>query len=107
MNLDAYAEQMKTIREVIREHGGLLTQQAFDVEFQGWHRTIQHGVKIPTRTKRPFPLFRLDNDTPILGGLGSGYHSWASWLDLLQHMVSGGLITQTGLEGNITYSLPE
>ena len=105
VNLDAYTDPMGTICEVIREHGGALTQQEFDAEFCSWNHTILHGMNIPVQTKRPFPLLAFEDDTPILGDSYSGM--WGKWLDLLQHMEANGKITSEGQPPNVVYKISE
>ena len=107
MRLYAYAKQMEVIREVIRKYGGELTQQDFDEEFCGFQRQIFHGLGVPVQGKHSFGPVCLGDDTPLLGEVFSGHHSWAMWLDLLQHMAAQGMITSEGRPPNLVYKVTE
>ena len=96
MNLDAYAEPMETLCEVIRKHGGELHQSEFDCEF-----SIRNN---------PTPTICFAHDTPIVGthsGLGTHCGVVAWWLDLIQHMAAEGMIVSEGQPPDLSYRISE
>ena len=109
-----YAPQCEELLEVIRQHGGTLTQDEFDKEFGDYIKVERDwteeeiesgeitGVRCVerTRNKRRFPI------TPetgfILGDRRSRH--WGKWLHLLQLMAEIGVVAISGTAPNVAYS---
>lgn len=85
----SYETQQRKLLDLIERHGGRLHQDDFDT-----------GV-----ARMTFGAVFMDRDTPMLGDAYRG--PWASWLDLLQHMVAHGVVEQQGIKPNIFYCTPE
>ena len=103
-----YEQHQNILLDVLREHGGSLTQDEFDAEF-GW-REEDVGIVDGRRMVRPvrgriFPIFQYRPEAVILGGLSQG--SWGQWLCLLQHMAQHGIVEIEGESPNIVYRLGE
>lgn len=104
----AYADQQATLLDVIRQHGGTLTQDEFDDEFANFSHIeeIRDGKRwrIPVMGgKHPWQAYLVGEDTIILGSMTQG--QWGKWLDLLQITVSLGDVKRTIEGGKVTYHL--
>jgi hypothetical protein len=103
----AYAAEQATLLDVIRQHGGRLTQDEFDDEFAnfGHIEEIRDGRRwrIPVMGgKHPWRALLVDDNTIILGSMTQG--QWSKWLDLLQIMVRLGDVTRTIENGKAVYA---
>lgn len=104
----AYADQQATLLDVIRQHGGRLTQDEFDDEFAnfGYIEETRDGKRwrMPVMGgKHPWRALLVGDDTIILGSMTQG--QWAKWLDLLQIMSRLGDVKRTIKNGVVTYHL--
>lgn len=108
----AYHKEQAQLLDLIKRHGGAMTQDQFDNE----HGTIRRRPSTPAEIKKHpgcrwtdefNPRCHLWPVTPeafVLGDMTGG--DWARWLELLQLMVAIGKVKQKGREPNITYHLP-
>jgi hypothetical protein len=103
----AYADQQATLLDVIRQHGGRLTQDEFDDEFANFSHIeeIRDGKRwrIPVMGgKHPWRALPVSDDTIMLGTMTQG--QWGKWLDLLQIMVRLGDVTREIIKGKAVYA---
>lgn len=101
----AYDRQQQELISVIKQYGGRLTQQEFDVEFESIKSLIRQEpdgsfVRIPTMegVRRFGFVATIELGSPTQG-------SWSQWLDLLQNMCLAGIVRCSGAPPNVVYEL--
>ena len=99
-----YKRQQQAILDAIEAHGCKLTQDEFDEVF-GTYKTVLHEDGTQSRVlncNRPLEIWPHSDDAFILGGLVG--NDWAKYLNLLQLMVSAGMLMYEMIDGKIVYS---
>lgn len=89
-----YAREQAIILRLLRKKGGSFTEKDFD----RWLRLREY------RRPRFYPR-AITGDMLILGIGVNGGNQWATWLDLMQHMMYLGLIDAKKKDGMIVYTL--
>jgi len=102
----AYGEQQREILVAIERHGGRLHQDDFDAEFSYvTTETLPNGDKVQTMNRPRLPVWPMNDESFILGGMGDARSSsdWGKMLHLAQLMAQADLLRIKGKPPNVVY----
>lgn len=92
--ISAYSHEQQVLIRLLRKKGSF-TEEEFDKWFQG--REYRRRV--------PLSSNGVCGDGFLLGIGQNGFSMWATYLDLMQHMISIDLIDAKTINGKVVYSL--